>query len=242
MGINLDWSVLRGLPNIGEEFRNGMAQGRETFRQGAQDNALAGLARNPDDPEAQRQLMGINPDAMNKITDRRTALTKAKNDETKLALEENRDNIMKGAQIVRQMNPTDQASWDQVLVVAKRAGIPITQDWAEYNPDLVKGLIAQANTFEPLKSDTASPYKFLVNEQGVYVGDERTGGVTTGVIPNADPARVGKPATAPANGIPTVRNDDDFDALPPGAEFKDPQGNVRKKPGGRASTSPGNFR
>lgn len=36
--------------------------------------------------------------------------------------------------------------------------------------------------------------------------------------------------TAQIRGLPTVASDDQFDALPSGAEFVDPEGNIRRKP------------
>jgi len=81
MRFNLDWSVLRNVPDVGEQFRKGMAQGRDTFRQGVQDNALAGLARNPQDADAMQRLSGVAPDVAWKFEDRRIAAAKLKRED-----------------------------------------------------------------------------------------------------------------------------------------------------------------
>lgn len=49
-------------------------------------------------------------------------------------------------------------------------------------------------------------------------------------IARGEPTAPGIPAGTISTGLPIVRNDADFDALPSGAEFIDPQGNKRRKP------------
>lgn len=54
---------------------------------------------------------------------------------------------------------------------------------------------------------------------------------TKSAMPGTMPTNRGNAAPATkTNNIPTVTNDAEYDAIPSGAQFKDPQGNIRRKP------------
>lgn len=61
MAVNLDWSLLGPLPDIGGAFRRGMEQGDEQAKKRVQENALAALARDRNDPRAVEMLWRVNP-------------------------------------------------------------------------------------------------------------------------------------------------------------------------------------
>lgn len=240
MAINLDWSVLNRAPDVGEEFRKGMSWGRDQRRQGVQDNALAALARNPEDPQALQAMAGINPEYAWKMQDRGLTREKAERTEALAKLEANRENITKGAQIARQMKPQDQASWDATLQVAAQAGIDTSNVPREYNPQYIQGLVATADAFEPIKAE-ASSLQFLTPENGgVFVGDKRSGAVRAAVLPNPGNKPTG--AHAAASSLPVVSDQQSYDAIPAGQEFQDPNGNIRRKPGGPTVRPSGTFR
>jgi hypothetical protein len=69
---------------------------------------------------------------------------------------------------------------------------------------------------------------------GVASIDEYTGKVTPLIIPNDGSGQTG------GNDIPTVTDAASYNALPPGAEYRTPDGNVRRK-GGGGSNATGNF-
>lgn len=49
------------------------------------------------------------------------------------------------------------------------------------------------------------------------------------------------PATAQRGSLPSPKSKADFDALPPGTQFKAPDGTIRTKPGGASSNASGGF-
>lgn len=59
--MNLDWNLLRPV-DIGARFSEGVQQGRALRIQGAQDSALATLARDPSNPSALAGLTAVNPE------------------------------------------------------------------------------------------------------------------------------------------------------------------------------------
>lgn len=57
-------------------------------------------------------------------------------------LTEYHDQIQRGARIVRQLNPTDDASWQNVRAAAAQAGIDVTEVPEHFDPNYVQQLLA----------------------------------------------------------------------------------------------------
>jgi hypothetical protein len=77
-------------------------------------------------------------------------------------------------------------------------------------------------------------------------------GKTVAVAPGGSVALVKPDGTAsyvvggagtgePGTDVPSVATADDYARIPPGSHYRDPQGNVRTKPGGAASNGSGTF-
>jgi hypothetical protein len=71
----------------------------------------------------------------------------------KAQLAQHQDSILKGAEIIRQFNPKDQASYTAALQAAQVAGIDISQVPQQYNPQYVDGIIRTADALKPQPQD-----------------------------------------------------------------------------------------
>ncbi len=158
MSLNLDWSPLNNIPNAGEAFNKGMETGRAARMQRERQNALTGLGQGQ--PGALNALMQVDPQMgmqyQAKQIEQRRLDMKVQGDQREL----NRDNILKGAQIIRQINPQDQAGLDQARMMAQQMGIDISQvptEWNDQTAQYMQGLIKTADTFEPVKPQNAGP-------------------------------------------------------------------------------------
>lgn len=197
----INWGMLDGNAfGRGYDQSKGIVDSVTTaFKQSGKDNALRQYALNPNDPASINALAAVDP--MLAITARKdqaayaTTQRKAKSDD----LEAHRENIVRGAQIIRQMQPKDQAGWDQVRATAQQAGVDLSEVPAQFNPEYAQGLISVADAFEPEKAES-SPYQFIPYQPGggVLRADKRLGITTELVRPNDGSA----PAGSPVQGAP----------------------------------------
>lgn len=204
-----------------------------TQKQNALQAAMRAYATNPADPAALNALARVDPA---KAIEFRQTATKARSTE----IEAHRENIVAGAQIIRQIKPKDDASWQQALAVAKQAGVDISQVPTNYDPTYVANLIATADAFKPEKSTEAGPTSFMRDAEaaGIKPGTpefrkafdmrniklipDGAGGVTV-VDPSAYVTSVPKPAPGQGAGPPAVLTDDEWEE------------------GGAGSSGPGGF-
>ncbi len=235
--MEIRWDLLGRAPDVGEMFRKGMEEGRATSRQYRQDNALAALAQRPDDEQAMAELAGISPEAAWKFQDRTATKAKSERDLVKDQLETRREDILKGAKIVRQVQPKDQTGWDAVLNAAKVAGVDLADVPATFDPQYAAGLIQVADTLAPPESEWET--KTTEAGGGIYRINKRTGQVETAVQPNPGDKPFG--ASVTTGDLPTVTDTASYDAVPPGSEYKDESGTIRKKPGGQTQPASGGF-
>jgi hypothetical protein len=243
---NLDWGGFNASferNNIGDQFRAGWDRTGAARKQNALDGALRQYATNPNDPNSINALAAVDPMLALKARAQQAETATGLRKEHQAALEANRDNIIRGAQIVRQLQPKDQASWDQALSTAQNLGIDVTHVPRNWNDpatqQYAQGLIAAADAFEPQKPES-SPNQFLVNDSGVYVGDKRTGKVREAIRTNPGQYTPGTPVNG-AGTLPHVTDQASYDALPPGAQYTTSDGHVRVKPGGQTPPASGNF-
>jgi hypothetical protein len=209
---NLDWGGFNASferNNIGDQFRAGWDRTGAARKQNALDGALRQYATNPNDPNSINALAAVDPMLALKARAQQAETATGLRKEHQAALEANRDNIIRGAQIVRQLQPKDQASWDQALSTAQNLGIDVTHVPRNWNDpatqQYAQGLIAAADAFEPQKPES-SPYQVVPGQPGagVYRFDKRTGGITelvhandgSGVTPSAAATTGGPPPAA----------------------------------------------
>jgi hypothetical protein len=139
----VNWALgLQQGPNPGERFAQSFQQGMQQRQQDAERQAMAALVGDPNNQEALQALARSNPQAAMQFQER-------SRQQTLQGLEQHRDNIVRGAQIIRQFKPQDQAGWDQVRQVAAQAGIDMSEVPAQFDPQYVQGIVSIADAFKP---------------------------------------------------------------------------------------------
>ena len=213
-GVN--WGL--GVPqtNAGNAFMDAYKQGQVQHRQDAARQAMGNLVQNPNDPQALAALAKVDPSAAMQFRQQQIEYHKAQ-------LAEHQDSILKGAQIIRETNPQDQASWTRSLALAQQAGVDISQIpqvWNEETKQYAAGVVHLADAFKPQASNMD---KFIPLQPGGSVAkvNPQTGQVEMVVLPNEGGHAAGAPAQAGA--VPP---------LPPGFQLD----------GGPAPQGPGGFR
>jgi hypothetical protein len=190
-GVN--WAL--GVPqtNPGEAFTSAFEKGMAARKQAAVEAAMGALAGNPDDPNALANLAKVDPRSAMQYRGEMERRQAAK-------LEAHRDNIMRGAQVIRQLQPGDDASWQQALETARGIGIDVSQVPQHFDPQYVKGLMGVADAFAPQKgNDAPTSYeeyqraqsdpnyaKFLEEKRGPIVANNGDGTFT--IIPRSQAA------------------------------------------------------
>ena len=159
------WNLLGAYPNPGEAFAQSFQQGMAQRQEQQQRNALAALAMNPADPQAQSAAAQFAPQAVMQARAQQQQSVQQQ-------LEAHRDNILKGAELIRQVQPKDQASWDQARALAAQAGIDISEVPAQFDPQYVQGITALADAFAPEKTnpDPSSVREYQFAKQQGFTG------------------------------------------------------------------------
>jgi hypothetical protein len=207
MGVEIDWGGFNSFferNNAGEAFGRGMEKGQAQRKQQMQENALAQYAMNPNDPGAVNALAQVDPRLAIQVGERQAQTAERQRKTQSEIAESSRQNIIRGAQIVRQMQPKDQPGWERALATAQQMGIDVSQVPQQFDPQYVQGLVAAADTFEPQKAES-SPFQFIPYQPGggVLRADKISGTTTELIRPNDDPARAGtRVASSPAASGP----------------------------------------
>jgi hypothetical protein len=241
----VNWAL--GLPqgNPAESFQNAYDKGVQRQRQEGARNALSTLVQNPNDTAALGALAKADP---------ATAMDfrKQQAEMLKLKLGEHYDSAVKGGLIIRQMQPKDEASWQQVLAAAHQAGIPldgVPLHWDQNTAQYAQQLGAIASAAHPEAQDPGIIREF----------DEAT---KRGLIPPGTPftqyvqmrsPNMSSPVTIPygatvsgggapaGGGLPRVSSPDEAAKLPPGSQFILPDGRIGTVPGGAGGNASGGF-
>jgi hypothetical protein len=137
---------------------------------------LAALVRDPTNQRALEALAQVDPNAAMEFRQQQLEYHKSQ-------LAEHQDSILKGAEIIRQFNPQDQAGYTMALQAAQQAGIDVSQVPQQYDKSYVDGVVHLADALKPQSSDNAH---FITPQPGggAYMYDPRSGGVQTIIQPN----------------------------------------------------------
>lgn len=138
---DVNWA-LGIMPNAGEAFTQAFQQGQQTARQNRARAALAALAKDPNNTGALSALAESDPETAMQFRKQQLEYSKAQ-------LAQHQDSILKGAQIVRELKPTDQASWDRARALAAQAGVDISQVPAQFDPQYAQGVVHLADALDP---------------------------------------------------------------------------------------------
>lgn len=237
-----DYNMLFQTPNAGAAFAQAFQQGMQQRQEQQQRNALAALAMNPNDPQAQAAAAQFNPGAVMQARS-------AQQQQAMQLAEQHRDNIIKGAQVIRQIQPKDQASWDQARAIAAQAGIDISEVPAQFDPQYVQGITALADAFAPEKTnpDPSSVREYQFAKQQGFTGSY-TDFLQFVHPPSALSIPGGGSITYPgggqgggSGGLPHVSTPQEASQLPPGTQFIMPDGRIGTVPGGAGGNASGGF-
>jgi hypothetical protein len=184
----VDFNALYSYPNAGQAFSQSFQQGMQQGRQDAARNAMAVLVQDPNNPRALAALAKVDPESAMQFRTQQATLAKQQ-------LSEHQDNIIKGAEIVRQFMPKDQASYSAALQAAQQAGIDISQVPQQYNQQYVEGIVKIADAMKP--QPEGDPNQVIVTpQQGMpaFVYDKQTHQSRMLFAPNPGNQAVGAPA------------------------------------------------
>ena len=146
--------------NPGNAFMQAFQGGQQQRREGETQNALSKYAQDPNNPEAMQGLAKWNPQMA-------LQLQQQKRQEAMRGLEAHRENIIMGAKIIRQIQPKDQAGWQQVLGMAQQVGIDLSEVPQQFDPQYAQGLVSVAEALDPQKPQGTAmqqDYQFLQQE------------------------------------------------------------------------------
>lgn len=144
-----------------------------------------------------------------------------------------------GAQLMR---PTENGTFMESLAGVPEVLLKYRQGQREASNEIedlaLKYELAKAAELTDLDIAKA---KAKNNLQWIRAVDPDTGAITIVPVPR-DGSAVGQQGGEQKTGaLPLVQSDEDYDALPPGAEFLDPKGNRRRKPGGATPSASAPF-
>jgi hypothetical protein len=229
-------------PNPGERFAQGFQQGQQTARQNKLRSAMAELARNPDNVKAYEVLAEADPQAAMQYKQQRIEQAKA-------GLQEYQGQLEVGAKIIRQVQPKDQAGWNQALAMAQQYGVDVSQipqAWDQGGADYAQNLSGLANALFPDKGEQ-EPSRMREYDIAIQRGMIPAGTTYPQWLQMVNPSMVA-PVTIPENAIveapgggdnlPTLSSPDQAASLPPGTRFRTPDGRVKIVPGGPTGSPP----
>ena len=223
MGVNWSLGIPQGDP--GQSFLQAFEAGRARRREEDARKSMNALLLNPNDEKALAAYGQYDPKGA-------LGFRNQQQQNARQALEAHRENILKGAQIVRQLQPRDQASWDHARSVAAQMGIDMSQVPAQFDERYVQGIVSIADAFEPVKQDQG---RIITPQPGGGAGIYEGGDFKWIVQPNDGSQQMGAPADAPR-----VTDEASYSAVPPGAEYIAPDGTRRRK-GGQTPSASGAF-
>jgi hypothetical protein len=223
---DVNWALGLQNGNAGDAFTRAFQQGQVNNRQNMARSAMAALVKDPNNANALAALAKVDPETALEFRKQQLEYHKAQ-------LAEHSDSIVKGAQILRQFQPKDQASYSQALAAAQQAGIDISQVPQQYNPEYVQGVIHIADALKP---DASANEKYIPLQPGGSVAriNPQTGQVEMVVQANPGNATPG----TPVGNVPQVHDQSTYDAVPPGGQYLGPDGHIRVKQGGQTGSAP----
>ena len=261
-----DYLKLPDPGNIARAFEEGLDQGRKTREEREVKSALSAYAVNPEDEGAFQKLAQYRPELAIQIgQDRRKQQQQAlvmdlqgraaQGDKAALAQlagidlnawdkigDNQRQQIAKqvdfvgnAALAVSRLPPEQRpAAWDSYIQQGVAAGFTdLAQYQGRYSDEALNGALAQAGMIKQF-IDMNEPKYQVVPEGGALVNTNDPAAVQSYVNGMAPQASPGGAVAAPASKA-------EFDALPPGTQYRAPDGSMRIK-GGGAGNGTGNFR
>jgi hypothetical protein len=150
MAVN--WALGLMQTNPGEQFAQGFERGQQQRQQNMAKAAMAALVKDPNNQRALEALASVDPQSAMQFQQQKLEMAKQQ-------LGAHYDSVLKGGEIIRQVQPKDQASWDQALAMAAQAGIDVSQVprvWGENTAKYAQQLSGLADAFKP-KTEPQDP-------------------------------------------------------------------------------------
>lgn len=234
-----DYNALFSAPNAGLAFAQGFQNGQAQRQADMAKRAMAALTVDPTNQQAFQALAQAAPDLANQWKQQHL-------EQVQQQLQLHQENILKGAEIIRAVQPHDQASWNQALQAAMQAGINPTElgvptEWNDQTAQYAQGLSHIADALKPPPQQPADVQDYEYARRNGYAGSF-TDFQQYIHPPQAVTVPYGATVSTPGqNNIPHVTDQSSYDAVPNGGQYMDPEGHVRTKGGQAGSSSPANF-
>jgi hypothetical protein len=216
------YALIAQYPNAGESFAN-------TFQQGQQRNALAGFAQNPGDPNALAAAAQYDPGAVLQYREQQQAMAAKQGELTQQQLQ---DWHKYAGELAKWADTAEK--WDQAVDYLAASGHPeVAQLKGQFSP----AMRAQFMALGGVQDDRPQ----IITPQpggGAFMLDSNGHPVPL-VLPNDGSQATGAPS------MPTVSTPQEAAKLPPGTQFRMPDGRIGTVPGNGGQTAPapsGGFR
>jgi hypothetical protein len=210
MAVNWTLGLQQG-PNAGEQFAGAFQQGQERAKQNKGRAALAALVRDPNNQGALAALAEVDPQSAMQFREQQQKQAMA-------GLEQHREAIKIGAAIIRQVNPRDQAGWDQALNATRQYGIDPAALGVppQFQPEYAQQIVSLADALDPQRAQQPRLVPFTqgggvlqVNPDGTRnvliqpnEGNAPAGGLVAQPLTDEDIMRLeGGQSGAPAGGF-----------------------------------------
>lgn len=232
--MQIDWNILGqslNRPDAGQMFQHGMEQGQKRRQEQETRNALASFAQNPDDPRAVNALMAVDPRMGLQVRQHQSDTQRQKREEDERTIKV----FGRAAKLAK-----DPQSWDAIIDQLAPQYPDALAYKGKFDPNLRAALMAQAGE----EDDQAQTPSFIREADALGIPRDRArqlwetkqGTVMIDGIPH-----VMRPSSADGQSPPPVTNEAEYNALPPGAEYLDPTGQVRRKGGAPQTTGAPTF-
>lgn len=175
--------------DVGGKIAAGFQQGQQTAEQNMAKAAMAALVQDPTNQRALQALARVDPASAQQFQQQHL-------ESVRQQLAVHQDNILKGAEIIRQVQPKDQQSYSHALMIAQQAGVDVSQVPQEYNPQYVDGVVKLADALKP--QNTNSDQVVVTPQPGApaLIYNKQTGETRMLVAPNDGSHQPGTPALA----------------------------------------------
>jgi hypothetical protein len=256
-------SIFAGLPNPAAPalaFQQGMERGRAEREEREVKGALSAYALNPDDPQAFEVLARVRPDMAISIREDQSKRQQAREvadlqrraatgdraalaelagidldaydklaDNDRQATQERVGAIGQAALRISQLPPEQQPqAWDAAVDQLSVNFPELAQYKGRYSPEALQSAIDQAKLVGQF-FELERPRWQAIPEGGALVN-------------TSDPAAVAEYMAGQGRNLPTIANPEEARSLPPGSEFRTPDGRILRVPGGGGSNATGTFR
>ena len=231
-----NYNMLFQAPNAGAAFADAFQQGLQKRREDSARNALAALVQNPNDPQALSTLARVDPERALTFRQQQLKYGSDQHDEWAKVV----GNAAKMA--------TTPEQWDAIVDQFVANGHPeAAQLKGKFSPALRAAFMAQGGVSDDTPQDPSMIREFDIATQRGLVPP----GTTYEQYVQLRSPSINAPVTIPYNStvtgggapanLPTVSTPEEAMMLPPGTQFRMPDGRIGTVPGGAGGNASGGF-